>query len=221
MVDKTKALKLETPTDGTEFDMIPTEMDPAEDYVSAKGLALENDDATRVEKVAGEVAFIDATNGTKKVSDLLDADQEDFDPTGTDLVSVKTGPAVRELSNSVATSASPGFSFGKGGNVTSGSFLTNEGVPSNVSGRYVYISDAIITRIFVSVENAATFDVEVYSHDGDSVNIALLGSISIVAATGGDEIVSIAVATGKQLALKVNNGSAKNIVCGLELQGTN
>jgi hypothetical protein len=51
MVDKVKPLKFEDTTSGTEFDVIPTEADPDEDYVSAKGFAFENLDDYLIEKV--------------------------------------------------------------------------------------------------------------------------------------------------------------------------
>ena len=112
MVDKVKPLKFEESIDGTEIDPIPTESDESEDYLAGKGIALENLDTHLIDLQSSEIAFTDPTSGTKKVSDLLDAEQEDFDPTGTDLVSTKTGPAIRELFNSGGNSASAGIPFG-------------------------------------------------------------------------------------------------------------
>lgn len=52
MVDKVKAYKEEnSATGGTENDLNPTEVNPAEDYLAAKGLAFENLDTFRVEKL--------------------------------------------------------------------------------------------------------------------------------------------------------------------------
>ena len=144
-----------------------------------------------------------------------------FDADTTSLVSTETGPAIRELSETVNTSASPGFGFGKGGNVNSGAYLYCEGVPSNVSGRYVYINSATVTRVFISVQNASTFDIEVFHHDGNEVNLTSLGTVSVVSSTGGEFSVSWSVPSQKQIAMRIVNGSAKNAVGGLELQGTN
>jgi len=99
MVDKVRPLKLEDPTTGTQLDMAPTEANPSEDYLSAKGLALEGSDTILVGSSGTEVQFMDGVSGTKVVSDLLDADQENFDNTGTDLTSTESGPAIRELAN--------------------------------------------------------------------------------------------------------------------------
>lgn len=144
-----------------------------------------------------------------------------FDPTGSSLTSTKAEAAIKELDSKVSSSASPGFSFGRASNVNAGTWLQCETVPSNKSGRYVYINSAVINRVFVSSENVDTFSIEVYSHDGDSVNLTLLGSVSVTAARGDDFTVSWAVANGKQLALKLSSGSARNVVAGLELSGTN
>lgn len=154
----------------------------------------------------------------------LKADNITYDPTISGLTATDVKQGIDEIATTVSTSASPGFGFGKGGNVTSGSYLNCEGVPSNISGRYVYITNAVITRVFISVQLAATFDVEVYSHDGNGSNLTLLGSISVgnpTPSTGGELVVNFPVASQKQLAFRINNGSCKNAVAGLELQGTN
>ena len=149
------------------------------------------------------------------------ATQVPYDNTDSGLIAEDTKAAIDEIVQSVATSASPGFGFGKGGNVASGAYLECEGVPSNISGRYVYINDAVVTRVFISVQNAATFDIEVFSHDGNEINLTSLGTVSIISSTGGEFTVNWSVPTAKQIAMKIVNGSAKNAVGGLELQGTN
>jgi len=155
----------------------------------------------------------------------LKADNISYDNTITgELTSDDTQGAIDEISQTVASSASPGFGFGKNGNITNGSYLNCEGVPSNISGRYVYISNAIITRVFISVQLATTFDIELYSHDGNETNLTLLGSVTVGSpnpSTGGELTVNIPVSSQKQLALRIRNGSCKNAVAGLELQGTN
>lgn len=73
-IDKVKPLKIES---GIETDFSPTETNPTEDYIAAKGIALENSDTHRVEKKGDEVGFDDPVNGSKKVSDLVTEVQED------------------------------------------------------------------------------------------------------------------------------------------------
>lgn len=41
-IDKVRPLKIEESTSGTEVDLGPTETNPAEDYLAAKGIAFEN-----------------------------------------------------------------------------------------------------------------------------------------------------------------------------------
>lgn len=98
MVDKVKPLKLENSTDGTEENRYPTEADPSEDYLSCKGLALENSNSTLIYGDSGVLKFKDAEKTiAHSLDNILDAEYEDFDPTTTTLTSTKTGPAIREL----------------------------------------------------------------------------------------------------------------------------
>ena len=54
MVDKVKPLKYESPSlGGTETDYIPTESDPNEDFVAAKGISFEGLDTYLFEKIGG------------------------------------------------------------------------------------------------------------------------------------------------------------------------
>jgi len=132
---------------------------------------------------------------------------------------VKSG--IDEVANLVNVSASPGFSFGRSSNVNANTWLQCETVPSNKSGRYVYISNATVTEVFVSNENQDTFDLEVYSNDKGGLGLVLLGTVNIVSSYGGAFSVNWTVVTGTELAIKLVNGSGKNIVAGLELAGTN
>lgn len=141
-----------------------------------------------------------------------------FDPTGTTLVSTETGPAIRELANTVGVSASPGFTWGRSGNSTSGTYLQNDTVPSNVTGRGIFLIGGSITNISIANENVNTFDIKVQEHDGTTYTD--LTTVSIVAARSGNFPVAIPVTTGKELAILVNSGSGKNIVVALHLKGS-
>lgn len=151
----------------------------------------------------------------------LNAVNTEFDNTSNGFVANDVQGAVEELNNRVVTSASPGFSFGRSSNVNSGTWLQCEGVPSNKAGRWVYVNSAEVRRVFVSNELQTTFSIEVYYHDGNEINLTLLGTVNISNKYGDDFSVSWSVPTNKQLALKVSSGSARNIVAGLELKGTN
>lgn len=135
-------------------------------------------------------------------------------------ISENVQEVIEEVCQKVATSASPGFSYGRDGNLAGGTFLLCEKVPSNKAGRWVYINDAVISDIYVGNEDISTFDVSVYHHDGNEVNLTFVNSITVTAARGGKFSVNWPVPTDKQLAVSIENGSAKNCVVGLSLQGT-
>lgn len=128
--------------------------------------------------------------------------------------------AIEELRQEVASSASPGWSFGKSGNVTSNSWLLVDGsVPSNKAGKAIYLSDCFLEAVYVRCENASTFTVEVYEHDG--VTFTLVYTFSLTAQRAKDEILAIPVAltTGWELAVKLGTGSAANVQVGVQLRG--
>lgn len=162
-------------------------------------------------------------NGTEypiPVEYEVQADDVPFDDTNVEITADTTQIAIEELDNKVLTSASPGYSWGRSGNSPRRSWLKNEGVPSNIAGRFVYIYNAKITKLFVSNENIDTYDISVYHHEGDGTNLTLVGSVSVVNARGASFDVAFPIPTGTQIALRITNGSAKNIVAGAELEGT-
>lgn len=118
----------------------------------------------------------------------------------------------------VANSASPGFTWGRSGNNSTNTWLLNDTVPSNRAGRTLMFAGLSITDVFTATEDANTYDLSIYSHDGDEINLTLLTTVSIVAARTGQFPVNIAVPQGKQLASRITSGSAKNVVCGLVLK---
>jgi len=145
-----------------------------------------------------------------------------YDNAGTDLTSITVSDAVTELANKVSSSASPGFTWGRDGTLSDNTWLLNEGVPSNKAGRYVYINDAKLVRVFVSNQNIATYKIRVYTHDGGNQNKIEIAAVDVINARGDDFILSVPITTGKHLALKITNiaGSVKNIVAGAALEGT-
>lgn len=67
MIDKIKPLKIETAIDGTQTDPFPTEANPAQDYVAAKGVSFENSDEYYLSKI-GRIIESTSPNGSMKVS---------------------------------------------------------------------------------------------------------------------------------------------------------
>jgi hypothetical protein len=159
-------------------------------------------------------------SGDKRDSYTPVAEQIPFDPDNCDVIdSENVQDAIDELCNEVITSASPGFTWGDSGNVTSNSWLLNDTVPSNKAGRLIYLTNPALETVFVTNQNINTFDLEVYEHDGTT--FTLITTVSVVAARSGTfPVSSLALTSGKELAVKLVNGSGKNVVVGIQLSGT-
>lgn len=146
-----------------------------------------------------------------------------YDNTTSGLTAVNVQDAIDELANDIATGASPGLTFGRAGVVGPGTYLQCETVPSNVSGRWVYINSAFVVRVFVSNETSGPYTLQVYYHDGNGVGETSLGTVTVASGLGGVFSVNWAVPINKQISVKVATtsvNSVKNIVCGLELTGS-
>lgn len=169
---------------------------------------------------AGVISFNGRTGVVTSQAGDYSAEQITYDNTTSMIPAVNVQDAIDYLAANTATSASPGFSFGRSGNVASGTYLQCESVPSNVSGRWVFINNARVERIFVANELNTTFSLDFYYHDGGGLNEILLGTVTVAADYGGTFPVSWNVPLNKQLSAKISANSARNIVCGLELRGT-
>lgn len=131
--------------------------------------------------------------------------------------------AIEELSRLVQVSASPGFTWGRSGSVVANAYLLNDSVPSNTSGRVIFLSSAVIQKIFVANQNATAGIVfNIYTHDGNGINLTLLGSVTTTAARTHTFTVSYSVALNKQVAVRVASGSvtATNPVVGCLIRGS-
>ena len=106
-----------------------------------------------------------------------------------------------------------------GGNVSSGTWLLNEGVPSNKTGVPLDINNPEIVRITTGSENLDTYTVEIYEHEGDEINLTLLDSISVTASRNGSKTVTTSITAGRQLATKVSAGSGRNLKVFLSVKG--
>jgi len=118
------------------------------------------------------------------------------------------------------TSASPGFTWGRQGDVVANTWLLNDGVPSNKAGRTMALTGPQVVRVFVASENEDTYEIEVFEHEGDEVNLTSLGTVSIVAVRRDSFTVAFNGTEDRQLAIKLITGTARNIVVGTQLKGT-
>lgn len=103
MADKIKPLKIENPSNGgTETDFLPTESNPSEDYVAAKGIALENNDNRIIDlDGSGNIQFKDAVETTAiSVRKLRTANQNIFDNTLNGFIATDVQAAIEESKTS-------------------------------------------------------------------------------------------------------------------------
>jgi hypothetical protein len=194
LVDKVKSLKIEDATDGTEIDMAPTEVNPSEDYLAAKGVAFENSDDTVIYGESGQMRFKDVDVTTEvTLEDLLDG----------------------------GNGASPGFSFGRRGNVAVNTWLRNEEVPSNRTGRVIAVNNPEAVLVSLANRNVTTYTVTFFEHDGNLIGLTSLGSVTVTSARGDDQSISVALTQGKQLAARLTAGtSVQDLVVTVTVKGT-
>lgn len=153
---------------------------------------------------------------SKRVTASPVASSVPFDNSTNDFQAEDVQAALEEI----GASASPGFSWGRGGNSSSGTWLNNEGVQSQRTGRFVFINNPTLAFIFVSNRNIATYTIGVYEHEGDSINLTLLDTLSITSARGGFKASTVSVTPGRQLAIRVEAGAAQDMVAGVILKGS-
>ncbi len=119
--------------------------------------------------------------------------------------------------NPVADST-PGFSYGRQGSVSSGTYLQIDGVPSNLSGRIVPFETAELYKIFVVTSDDATFDLDIQKRSG--MTFTTIYTANIV----GQRVSTFAVedvefVLGDEICVVVSSGTANNIVVGLIIKG--
>jgi len=143
-----------------------------------------------------------------------------FDPArlGPTIFTKKTlQEALEELGYLTTTYASPGFTWGRSGAIPAGTWLQNDTVPSNITGRHVFLTSAKIKKIFIANENINTFNLEIYEHDGTTYT--LLTTVTVTSLRKVSFALDVSVTFNKEIAIKVSSGSCKNIVCGLIITG--
>jgi|TARA_R110000851_G_scaffold91621_2_gene199986 phage gp45-like len=127
---------------------------------------------------------------------------------------------VKDRLDAVGGQVSPGFSFGRSANVGQGTWLQIVGgVPSNKTGIPIAITNGELSLISVGNEDLNTFEIGIYEHEGDSINLTLIATVIMVNERTRNFPLSVSVTTGRQLAARVTSGSAKNVGVSLQLKG--
>ena len=156
---------------------------------------------------------------TRRGSSTQVASSVPFDNESNGFSSTDVQGAIEEI----GASASPGFSFGRS-SANSGTWLNRVGeIPSNRTGVTIGINSPVVVNVFTSSENVETYTVGIYEHDGDSINLTLLGTVSVTSARGGLFDVNFATTKGKQLAVRIISsvGILQNIGVDIILKGNN
>jgi len=144
-----------------------------------------------------------------------------FDTNGNTFSSTNVQDAIEEI----GASASPGYGFGRQGNVGTNTWLLRSGgVPSNKTGVEVSITNPVLSRIDIGNENVNTFEVSIYEHEGDEINLTLLATVSVVSSRSAtfDEsnFGTVNITSGRQVAVRVTSGSAQNLGVDITLKGS-
>jgi hypothetical protein len=152
------------------------------------------------------------------------AEDVEFDPSNCEAItSENVQGAIEDLCAEVTGAASPGYSFGRT-SANSGTWLRRVGqIPTNRTGVTVGIQNPIVTKVFVSNQNIETYTIGIYEHDGNSINLTQLGTVSVSGARGDSFNVNFPTSTNKQLAVRVETvvGSVQNIGVDIILTGSN
>ena len=156
-----------------------------------------------------------------QVSRTQNAEQVPFDNSTNSFTSVEVQSAIEEVNNKIIDVASPGYVFTKSGTVKDAWLLIGI-VPSNVAGINFGFFNGVLSSMTVANENANTFDIELYEHDG--ITFTLLATVSLVATRANEfdagDFGVVNVTRGKELAVKVSTGTAKNAIVTVQITGT-
>lgn len=144
-----------------------------------------------------------------------------FDNATNGFVSTDAQAAIEELKNAETANDGISFTWGRSGNVNgNNTWLLNDTVPSNLTGRTVLLYNASLISFFAASESADTYTLTLWEHDG--VTYTSKATVSVVAARTKEVFFSgVTFTKGKELGVQVSAGSAKNVVCGIVMRGTN
>lgn len=134
-------------------------------------------------------------------------------------------PAPCELvGNNLASS--PGYSFGRPGNVATNTFLNRPGgTPSNNTGVNFGLLNGSLDVIATGTRTADTYTLTVYQHEGNFANPVTIAIVAVVAQTRAvlikdtDYTQLAPLDKNKQIAIEVSAGTANNIGVDLQLSG--
>ncbi len=116
--------------------------------------------------------------------------------------------------------SSPGFSYGRSGPCSAGTYLQIDGVPSNKAGRLVPFSTASLSNIFVVCESDSTFDIEIQTRIGVVFTTVYTASLINQRTFTVTNITNVEFLQGDELCVKIGSGSTANVNVGLIVRGS-
>jgi hypothetical protein len=148
-----------------------------------------------------------------------------FDNSTNGFLSDDTQGAVEETKQLVSVSASPGWSFGRNGNLNAGTYLYRPGsIVSSGTGITIGLLNPILRKIMVGTTTLDAFDIDIMLHDGNSTNLTVAATISI---PGGSYLYTIdrsdPLIYNKAMAVRVSPtspNSSKDLGVDLQLSGS-
>ena len=113
----------------------------------------------------------------------------------------------------VKSGPSPGYTWGRSGNLTDGAWLLNDTVPSDRTGRPLILTNPKLVAIGAKNEVTNTYTLGIYEHDGPGSVYTQKDTIVVTATRGNYKLLTtpIALTAGKELGMKVESGSCKNV----------
>lgn len=208
MADKVKPLKIENPAlGGSETDPFPTEADPNEDYITGKGFAFENNDDRLLDlSVSGEMQFKDAIQTSywpiwKNKYALYNV----FDPSATDLVSINTEAAIKELWSRIGQSSKGYILASYNGNAGTGRYLEFfNGIDSSIAPIYSATGLKIIEIVAATTAVNATCTIGFYNLTTSTLlYTATFSAVKRIYLSGA----LFTLPTAGQLMIKIDSGS--------------
>lgn len=126
------------------------------------------------------------------------------------------------LLNRSVTSASPGFTWGRSGNCPPGTYLLNDTVPSNISGRPIFLYNALLLYVYVTNKLSTTYTLDIEMHN--KVTYTNCASVTVTSNYAGLFRIDpgFSLTRGWELAAKVSENSAnspQNIDAGILMTG--
>lgn len=114
--------------------------------------------------------------------------------------------------------STPGFSFGRSGTCSAGTYLQIDSVPSNRAGRIVPFEAAFLANVFIVCENNSTFTIEIQKRVGNT--FTTVHTSTVTSARKFTEIVeNVEFVLGDEVCLKIGSGSCSNVIVGLIIKG--